>query len=62
MLHFVKHEYLITHNKVCAHMHYSICKALSIEMKDKWYRHAPKPVYEQEDITGFWIQAGHTEN
>jgi len=57
----VKHEYLITHNKVCVHMRYSICTALSIEMKDKWYRHTPKPVYEQEDVTVFWNQAGHTD-
>jgi len=56
-----KHEYSITHNKVCAHMHYSICKAPGIEMKDKWYRYTPKPVYEQEDVTEFWNQGGHTD-
>jgi len=30
-------------------------------MKDKWYRHTPKPVNEQEDVTVFWNQAGHTD-
>jgi hypothetical protein len=38
-------------NKVCAHLHYSICKALGIEMTKKWYIHMPKPLYEQEDFT-----------
>jgi len=39
------------HDKVCTHLHYSICKALGIETTDKWYTHAPKPVYEEEDVT-----------
>jgi hypothetical protein len=42
-------------------MHYSICKALSTEMKDKWYKHTPKPVYVQEDVTVFWNHAEHTQ-
>jgi len=37
-------EYLIRHNKVGAHVHYSICKAPGNEMTDKWYTHTPKPV------------------
>jgi hypothetical protein len=35
----VKNEYLMRHDKVCAHLHYLICKALGIETKDKWYTH-----------------------
>ena len=31
-----KNEYLMRHNKVCTHLHYSICKALGIERTDKW--------------------------
>ena len=27
------------HDKVCTHLHYSICKALGIETTDKWYTH-----------------------
>ena len=30
-----KNEYLMRHDKVCAHLHYSICKALDIETADK---------------------------
>ena len=29
-------EYLMRHDKVCTHLHYSICKALGIETADKW--------------------------
>jgi hypothetical protein len=38
---------LLRHDKVCTHLHYSICKALGIETTDKWYKHMPKPVYEE---------------
>jgi hypothetical protein len=42
-----KNEYLMRHDKVCTHLHYSICKDLGIETTDKWYKHMPKPVYEE---------------
>ena len=32
-----KNEYLMRHDKVCTHLHYSICKALGTETTDKWY-------------------------
>jgi hypothetical protein len=35
----VKNEYLMRHDKVGVHLHYSICKALGIKMTDKWYTH-----------------------
>jgi len=38
------------YNKICAHLHYSIRKALGIEKTDKWYTHTAKLVYEQEDV------------
>ena len=37
-----KNEYLMRHDKVCTHLHYSICKALGIEMTDKWNTHTNK--------------------
>ena len=30
-----KNEYLMRHDKVCTHLHYSICKSLGIETTDK---------------------------
>jgi len=31
-----KNEYIMTHDKVCTHLHYSLCKALSMETTGKW--------------------------
>jgi len=58
---WAKREYLMRHDKVCTHLHYSICKALGIENTDKWYTHMPKPMCEEEDVTVLWNQAVHTE-
>ena len=55
-----KNEYVMRHDKVCTNLHYSICKALSIETTDKWYTHMPKPVCEEGDVTVLWNQAVHT--
>ena len=46
-----KNEYLMIHETVCTHLHYSICKALGNETTDKWYTYMPKPVCEEGDIT-----------
>jgi hypothetical protein len=51
-----KNKYLIRHDKVCSHLHYSICKVLGIETTDRWYTHMPKPVYEKGDVTVFGIK------
>ena len=56
-----KNEYLMRHDKVCTHLHYSICKALGIDTTVKWYTHMPKPVYEEGDVTVLWNQAVHRE-
>ena len=37
-----KNEYLMRNDKVCRHLHYSICKALDIETTDKWYTQPEK--------------------
>jgi len=51
-----KNEYLMRHDKVCTHLHYSICKALGIETTDKWYTHTcPR------DVTVLWNQVVHTD-
>ena len=56
-----KNEYLMRHDKVCAHLHYSICKALVIETTDKCYTHMSQPVYEEGDVTMPWNQAVHAD-
>ena len=57
----MKNEYLMRHDKVCTYLHYFICKALGIEITDKWYSHMPKPVYEEGDVTVLWNQEVHTD-
>ena len=56
-----KNGYLMSHDKVCTHLHYSICKALGTETINKWYTHMPKPVCEEGDVTVLWNQAVHTQ-
>jgi hypothetical protein len=50
-------------DEVCARLHYSICRAVGIEMTDKWYTHThtPKSMYEQVDVTVLWNQTVHTD-
>jgi hypothetical protein len=57
----VKNEYLMRHDKVGAHVHCPICKALGIKTTDKWYTHTPKPVCEHEDVNVLWNQWVHTD-
>jgi hypothetical protein len=56
-----KNEYIIRHDKVCTHLHYSICKKLGIETAENWYSHIPKPVTEHEDVTVLWNQGIQTD-
>jgi hypothetical protein len=54
-------EYVMRHDKVCTHLHYSTCKGLGIETTGRWHTHPPKPVHEQEDVTVLWNQGVQTE-
>jgi len=61
MPHFGEERIFNETDKVCTHLHYSICKALGTETTDKWHTHMPKPVYEEGDVTVLWNQAVHTD-
>jgi hypothetical protein len=57
-----KSEYLMRHDKFCAHLQHSIYKALGIEKQTNGththtHTHMPKPVYEEGDVTVLWNQA-----
>jgi hypothetical protein len=56
-----KNEYIIRHDKVCTHLHYSICKTLIIETTENWYSHISKSVCQHEDITVLWNQGVQTD-
>jgi hypothetical protein len=49
-----KNEYVIRHDEVCIHLHYSICKTLGIETTENRYSRIPKLVCQHEDITVLW--------
>jgi hypothetical protein len=56
-----KNEYIITHDKVCTHLHCSMCKTLCFETTENWYSHIPKPAHQHENITVLWIQGVQTD-
>jgi hypothetical protein len=56
-----KNEYIIRHDEVCTHLHYSICKTLGIETTENWYSHIPKSVSQREDIRLLWNQGIQTD-
>jgi hypothetical protein len=56
-----KNEYVIRHDKVCVHLHYSICKTLGIETTENWYSHVPKLVCQHKDTTVLWNQGVQTD-
>jgi len=45
-----ENDCIVRHDKVCTHLHYSICKKLDIKTEN-WHTRTPKTVYEHEDIT-----------
>jgi len=49
------------HDKVSAHLHYSICKSLGIETTDKRYTHTHKLVCDQEGVRVLWKKAVHKD-
>jgi hypothetical protein len=52
-----KNEFVIRHDEVCTHLHYSMCKTLDIETKENWYSHIPKSVCKHEDVTVLWVES-----
>jgi hypothetical protein len=56
-----QNEYVIRHDKLCTHLHYSICKTKGIETTENWHSHIPKPVCQHEDVTVLWNQGIHTD-
>jgi hypothetical protein len=47
-----KNKYIIRHDKVCTHLHYSTSKKLGNETAENWYSHIPKSVTEHEECYG----------
>jgi hypothetical protein len=64
-----KNDYLMRHDRISTHLHYSICKVLGIETTEKWHvrthahTHArtPKPACEHEHVKVLCNQEVHRE-
>ncbi|KAI5738482.1 hypothetical protein M8J77_007684 [Diaphorina citri] len=57
-----KHEYILRHNKICAYVHWCLCKKYKIpDTSTRWYEHEPKPVVTNEEITIIYDQQIHTD-
>jgi hypothetical protein len=45
MPHTGKKQYIKRHDRVCAQLHFSICKETGVQLDKKhWYKHVPKSV------------------
>jgi hypothetical protein len=56
-----KNKYVIRHDRVYTHLHYSICKTLGIETTENWCSYIPQRVCQHEDITVLWNQGIQTD-
>ena len=56
-------EYISTHNKAAAYLHWGICKDHDIEFTDKWYEHKPETVMynKNNSITIMWDMPINTD-
>jgi hypothetical protein len=56
-----KNKYIIRHDKLFTHLHYSICKKLGIETTENWYYDIPKSLTEYKDIIMLWNHGGQAD-
>ena len=47
-------DYKRRHDKVCLNLHWSLCKKYGIEVEEKWYKHKPEAVIQNEDVKILW--------
>ena len=56
---------LVRYNKVGAHLHYPVCKALGFETTDKWHKHARTHTRTNQYVNMKMLQCygikGHTD-
>jgi len=59
-----KEEYIKRRDKVCAQLHFNICKGTGLQLDKKhWYEHVPKSVETSQGskVTIFWNQQVQTD-
>lgn len=47
-------EYKRRHDKVCANLHWNLCRKFGIDVTEKWYQHEPEGVVENERVKILW--------
>ena len=47
-------EYKRRHDKVCANLHWNLCRKFGIDVAEKWYQHEPEGVVENERVKILW--------
>jgi len=57
-----KERYIKRHDRVCAQLHFNICKETGVQLDKKhWNKHVPKPVKETSQVTIMWNQQVQTD-
>ena len=56
-----KNEYFMKHDKVYAHLHYSICKSLGIEKTDKWHTHTHTHTPVSDEMLQYYGMQRYTQ-
>ena len=47
-------EYKRRHDKVCANLHWNLCRKFDVDVTEKWYQHQPERVVENEKVKILW--------
>ena len=59
-----KYQYIKRHDRVCADLHFNICKKIEVELDNKhWYDHVPKSFETSHEgkVTILWNQQVRTD-
>jgi hypothetical protein len=59
-----KEQYIKRHDRVCAQLHFNICKETGVQLDNKhWYEHVPKSVETGQggNVTILWNQQVQTD-
>ena len=58
---FPKTEFIQRHDKAAGYLHWKICKHYHFPAADKWYKHKPEKVTENETATILWDMPVNTD-
>ena len=59
-----KEQYIKRHDRVCAQLHFNICKETAVQLdKNRWYGHAPESLETSQGrkVTILWNQQVQTD-